>query len=197
MGRGKRIVDVNIAEPGQKGGKLRIVGFLAWMKTGVFHENNGTLSRFLFADRIVVPIGGDEIHRPAKHAGKGRDDGLQRHFRHDLAFRAIEMRQQHDGGRLVRRFTDGRDNTLDTGEVADFTRFDRHVEIDADDGAFPREVEIVHGADGGHQRFRRKAAGSSPAMTTIVTSFAGLTREFAAIPFISSSSLPLWRRLQA
>ena len=99
------------------------------------------------ADAVV-----DEADRPADDLRHRRRDRRQRHFRHALALRPLEMGEQRHLGAPVGKLADGRRDALDAGRVGD-----RAVLRPARSGrragarACPEVAGVVERAEGGHE----------------------------------------------
>ena len=136
VGGGERVVDEDVGEFGEFGGKGGVVLFLAGVEAGVFQ------------------------HRDI--AGGQAFDHLrgQRHLSDALALRTVEM-AEHDHPRpLVRQLADGGRQAFDPGEISDPPVPDGHIEVGAHENAFAGNVEPVEGTDGHDQRLPSSAAVS-------------------------------------
>ena len=125
-------------------GELRIVVLLALVEAGVLQEHDAAVAELrhrrlrLRPDAIV-----DEADRPPDHIGDRRRDRLQRHFRHALSLRPLEMREQRHLGALVRQRLDGRRHALDPRRVGHRAVLHRHVQIDAQKHALSLQIAGV------------------------------------------------------
>ena len=151
----KRVVDEDVAQPGQRPGHRRIVLFLARVEARVLeqqdvsgrHVRDGLLG--LFPDAV-----GGEMNPAVEMRLQRLRDRRQREFRVRRALRAPEMRQQDHLGALVRQFDDRRRDAFDPCHVGDLAVLHRHVEIDPQEHALSREVvNIVEGPEAVHRIF--------------------------------------------
>ncbi len=112
----------------------------------VFH--GGDRRNGLLADAI-----GSESNLPADETCECGSDRLQRHRRHDLAARAIKVRQHNDARTLIGELDDRRSLALDAQRVRDLAVLHRNIEVRAHQQALSLHVlfvQIVKRAVGGH-----------------------------------------------
>jgi len=69
------------------------------------------------------------------------------------------MRQQDHLAALVGEFVDGRRNFVDAGCVGDFAVLHRHVQVHAQQHAFPFNVGVIEAAEGRHRSARSGYGG--------------------------------------
>src|SRR4029077_13056339 len=75
-------------------------------------------------------------------------NGPEAELRSDLSLRATQMAGENDCRALVDRVFDGGQRCANTCVVFNHAVFDRHVEVDADERAFPSQIEVANGRFG-------------------------------------------------
>ena len=103
MGAGEGVVDVDVAELGERLGEGRVVLFLALVEAQVLQH--GDVARLharndAFGGRADA-VGG-ELHRAAEQGGKGFGDRLEGEGRLGPALGAAEVRDDDDLGAALR-----------------------------------------------------------------------------------------------
>ena len=112
MRGGERVVDVDVAELGERRDKGRIVLFFFFVEARIFQTKNVAVlhRRDGFLGDVADAVVG-KADRPAENVGELLRDGFERVFR-IAAFRASEMREQDHLAALVGDFGDGRRDAL-------------------------------------------------------------------------------------
>jgi hypothetical protein len=140
----ERIVDEDIAEARDLLGEIRVVGFLALVEARVLQKND--IAVFQLRDGIFRHIADAifrERHGLAEFFRQRRGDRFQRHLRHDLSLRAVEMRQHDHPRAFVGQFLDRRRLPLDARGIGDLAILHRHIEVRAHQHTFAFDVEVV------------------------------------------------------
>ena len=141
----ERVVDIEIGEAGESIGEGGVVRLLVRVEAQVLQQHDiarrerGHGRLHLLADTVR-----DEADRAAtERPGERRGKGPERHGLDPLALRPAEMRGD-DHPRAARRefFERGR-HPVDPRGVADGARPHRHVEVDADEDALARDLDVV------------------------------------------------------
>ena len=141
------VVDVNVAEPGERGDEIRIVLHLAGVEAGILQAQNvarlhGVDGRFGdFADAIL-----GESDRPSNDARRRGGDPLER-ILWIATFRPAEVREQDDLAAAVGDLPDRRRRALDARRVRQFAVIHRHVKIDAHEHTLALHVGVVEAAE--------------------------------------------------
>jgi hypothetical protein len=146
--RGERIVDVEIGQFGEFRRERRIVGLLALVEARVFQHHDVAVAQRGdggLRDRSDTILG--EGDGAAEHLGHGGGDRAQRHARHDLAFRPVEVAAHDHPRALAGQFGDRRQHALDARQVGDAPVAHRHVQIDAQQNPFARNREAIQRTD--------------------------------------------------
>src|SRR5256886_2638329 len=141
----ERIVDIKLAEGGQLPGKGRVVFGFAGIEADILQHHNLAVA-----------------HRPHSGLDRGTDAVLQVAHRPshelaeplrqrrgpvgvvDLAVGAAEMRDQDHARTALDQVLDRRERLADAGIVDDAAILDRDVEVDADQHALARDVEVAN-----------------------------------------------------
>ena len=149
---GEGIIDVDVAEPGQRRGETGIIGFLAGLETRVLQQQHiaaghvGDSSGGVVTNQIINEIDGiaDQVSERLRHR-------LQRQARDAAALGTAEMGQQdHFRTGLAQEF-DRRQRRLQAGIVGDDAILHRHIEIDAHQHALAGDVSVLNTADRRHE----------------------------------------------
>ena len=141
------VVDVDVAELGERRDKRRIVLFFFLVEARVLQTKNvAVLHRGdgFFGDVADAVVG--KADRPAENMREFMRDGFERVFR-IAAFRASEMREQDHLAALAGDFGDGRRDALEPRRVGDLAVFHRHVEIDAHENALSLHIGLIESAE--------------------------------------------------
>ena len=149
MRRGKRVVDIDIAERGERLREIRIVRLLAGVEAQVFEERDLARAR---APRRRARASGP-MQSSAKVTGRppsarlsGGTSGRSEHAGSPPSGRPkcdITTNSRALGDQLL----DGRRQPLDPGRVGDLAVLDRHVEIGAQQHPLAGDVEIVEDSE--------------------------------------------------
>ncbi len=148
MGGGEGVIDVDVAELGELVDMGRIVLLLALMEAGVLEQKHVAVLHL--GDRVVGCLAdavGRKGDRPLDDVGDRRGDGLQRIGFVRAALRPAEMREQNDLAALVGDFRDRRRDAFDARRIGHAAVLRRHVEIDAQEHAFARDIGVVERAE--------------------------------------------------
>ncbi len=148
------VIDIDVAEPREPGGKGGIVLFFALVEAGILQAQNvaGLHRRDGFFGDVADAIVG-KCDRPADDARDRGDDRLQRFLR-IAAFRPAVMRQQDHLAAAVGDFDNGRRVAFDARYVRHLAVLHRHVEVDAHEHALALYVGVVESAKAhGEQKF--------------------------------------------
>ena len=142
----ERVVHVAVGERGERLSELRIVFFFFGVKAQVLEEHDFRSARLVrVGDRALCFAAdaiGREQHGLADKLRQPIRDRPQAHLGIWLAFRPAQMAREHDRAPVIERVLNRRQRLADPRVVADATRFEGHVEIDADEDALALEVEI-------------------------------------------------------
>src|SRR5262245_60585064 len=131
MRGGKRVVDPDVAELGERSDEVWVVFLLAFVKARVFQtENVAGLHGGDRRLRLLANTTLGECDRATDHLRDGGCNRLERLLR-IRPFGPAQMRDQDDLATLVGNLGDGRLYALDAGEVGDPAVLHRHVEVDA------------------------------------------------------------------
>ncbi len=152
MRRREGVVDIEIPQPGERGGEIRVVRLLAGMEAQVLQERH--LARAEIGERRLG-LGanadpGEDDPAAGQPLGQGCDQQRERQRRHPRALRPAQVRDQNDPGAAARQLLDGRHAARDPGRVADPAAGQGHVEIDPDQDASAAHVQLVQGLEGAH-----------------------------------------------
>jgi len=146
MGRPERVVDVDIGVGGQSRGERRVVLLLLGVKAEVLEKQRLTWPEAL--DGIFrADTEGVAGHRDvaAHEAAQDLADRPQAQAVLDLSVRSTEMARQDDLGALGQEGVDRRDRRTDPRVVGDLAVGERDVEVDTDEDALARGVEVANG----------------------------------------------------
>ena len=148
MGGGEGVVDIEVAELGELFDKGRIVLFLALMEAGVFQQQHVAVVHFgdCVGGRLADAVGA-EGDRALDDVRDRSGDGLERIGLVRAALGPAEMREKNDLAALVGDLRDGRRDALDARRIGHPAVFGRHVEVDAQEDAFSRDIGVVEGAE--------------------------------------------------
>ena len=154
--RGERVVDEDVGQLRQGGGEGRVVLFLLGMEAGVLqHQHIARAPCARPPARPAMPMQSSAKRTAlAQHLAQSRGHRRQRHLRHALALRAIEMAADDDLRALADQFADGRRQPLDPRQVGDLAVADRHIEVGPQQHALAGDVEVVECAEGHGDRLR-------------------------------------------
>ncbi len=133
----ERVIDEHVAQRSVGFAQFQIVFLLAFVDTHVLqhHDIARVQSRFVFAPVVQY------FHVFAQQAAQMRGNGRNVVFGVKLAFgRAAQVGHHDDGRAVVHAVFNGRNRGADTGVVADFAVFERHVHIGADEDGFALHV---------------------------------------------------------
>ena len=159
------VVDIDVAELGERSDEGRIVLFFLLVEAGVLEQQHvAVLHRRDRGLRYGADAIGGEPDRPAESSATRRGDRPQRIGRVGPALGAAEMGEQNDLAALVGDLADRRQHALDARCVADFAVFHGNVEVDAQQDAFALDVGGVEGAEwSGHGCVSLDEAKTMPA----------------------------------
>src|SRR5256714_6857318 len=139
------IVDIELAEGGQLPGKGRVVLRFAGIEADILQHHNLAVAHRSHCglDRgtdAVLQVGHGASHELAEPLRQRRGPvGVV-----DLAVGAAEMGDQDHAGTALEQVLDGRERLADAGVVDDAAILDRDVEVDADQHALARDVEVAN-----------------------------------------------------
>ncbi len=156
MRRGKGVIDINLAELGQRLGEVGRICFLARVEAQIFEERHrsglegGDNPPRRFADAVFGERDPTAAERPPQRG----DHRAQRQFRVGPALRPAEMRHDDDRGTVAEQRLDGRGQAFDPGRVGDLAVLDRDVEIGAQQHPLAAHIDIVEGQESGHVLLR-------------------------------------------
>ena len=143
MRRAEGVVDVQIGQRGQRGGKIGTVFGLPGIETQVFQQNDVAAlhAGHVFGHLVAAAIG-DEFHRmlqQLRQPHRHRAQGILT-VRHTL--RPPQMRHQDHSRAVLQQIADRRQGGDDTGIVLDHALLERHIEIHAHDHGFVFDVNV-------------------------------------------------------
>ena len=151
VSRGKGVIDIEIAEPGQRRCKSRVIGFLAGLKTGVLQQQNIAIAHIGDGGSSIIPDQViDKINGLAEQVSERLRHRLQRQTGDAATLGATEMRQQDYFRAGFAQEINGRQGRLQTGIVGDDPILHRHVEIDAHEHALAGQFSVLDTADRRH-----------------------------------------------
>ena len=137
MGGAERVVDEHVAQGGIGFAQFQIVFLLAFVDAHVLQHDDIACVQGGFVFTPVVQY----FHVFAQQAAQVRGNGGDIVFGVELAFgRAAQVGHHDNGCAVVQAVFDGRERGADTGVVADFAVFERHVHIGADEDGFALHV---------------------------------------------------------
>ena len=148
----ERVVDEDVAEFGDLLREGRIVLLFAGMEARVLQKKDIAVlqlrdGRFRdVADAIVR-----ERDRTPNGLRQRRRDRLQRHGRHDLALRPVEVGQHDHARALFRQLADRGRLAVDAQRVGDLAVLHRHVQVGADEDALSLHVQVIECAECRHE----------------------------------------------
>ena len=133
---GKSVVDVKIAELGQRGGEGHVVGFLALVEAQILQHQHVTVfqRRDRFLGRGPDAVLGEGDRAAAQRFAQRRRDGTQRQ-RRVTSLGPAEMRHHDDARALLRQLAQGRRQTVEARRVGHLAVGHGHVQIGAHDDA--------------------------------------------------------------
>jgi len=140
----ERVVDIDVAKLGECADEIGIVLFFARVKARVLQQQHIAILQFgdgFFCHRPDA-IGG-ERHRAAEHDSHGQRDRLQRHRRHRLAARPVEMREQHHARAGIGKLLHRRGLAFDARRIGDLAVLHRNVEVQPHQDSFALYVRQV------------------------------------------------------
>jgi hypothetical protein len=145
--RRERIVDPDIAEPGQFGHESRIVLLFFLVEAGIFQTKDVAVlhrANSLFGGFTDAILG--KGHRPPEHLRQCSGNGFQRVLG-VAPLGPAEMGQQDHLAALVGQLDDPGRYAFEPGGVGDAAVFHGHVEIDAQQHALALHVDVIEGAE--------------------------------------------------
>ncbi len=159
MGGREGIVDIDVAQFGERIDEFGIVLFLALMKPRIFekqiiaiaHRGNGGFGGG--ADAVVGE--GDLL---AQFLFEFHDDGAQRKFLVAAIFGPAEMGQHDDLGALLRKLLQVRQNAIHAGRIRYLAAFHGHIQVDAHKHPFAGDLRIVKSGKRSQRRGSRHAS---------------------------------------
>ena len=145
------VIDIGPAKRGQRGGKGRVVLFLALVKAGVFQQCH--IARFQIRDdplgRAADAIIGKGHLLPQRRLQCGQHH-LQAHAVHTLALGTIEMGQQDGNAALGLNILDGGYDLFDPRGVGHPAILDRDVHVNTGQHGLPVQFHIIDRLECGH-----------------------------------------------
>jgi hypothetical protein len=165
MRGGEGVVNVNVADPGERGREVRIVRLLTGVETGVLQEDYGAIAepaymRFTSLRRMQSsrnPTGRSTTSATAGAIGASDISGTRLPFGRSKCASSATRAPRSDSSRIV-----GRD-PLDAGRVRHPAISDRHIQIDPKQHALAPEVAgIVKRAECGAMPLLRSSSPSRP-----------------------------------
>ena len=165
MRGGKGVVDIQVADRGDRLDQRWIVALFAAMKTRIFQNGDVAVAHHLYAvDRRFTLAIGNELHLAPQHLGQRARDLAERIFGVLLALGAAEMRQDQHLGATIGQLQHRRHGRAQAGVVGHRAVLHRHVQIFAHQhplaGNVPHVVEGLKGL--GHACSPVNALGRSP-----------------------------------
>ena len=137
MGGAERVIDEHVAQGGVGFAQLQIVFLLAFVDAHVLQHDDiaSVQGRFVFTPVVQY------FYVFAQQAAQMRGNGRDIVFGMEFAFgRAAQVGHHNNGRTVVQAVFDGRERGADTGVVADFAVFERHVHIGADEDGFTLNI---------------------------------------------------------
>ena len=144
VGGAEGVVDVEVGEPGQRVGQLRIVLGLARLEADVLEQQHvaraqpGGHRLDLLADhrRRLLHLGAEQL-------GQALADRPHRERRVDLALRPAEVGDEDQRGAALAQQLDRRQRRADPRVVGDPAAVERHVEVDPDQHPLAGDVGVA------------------------------------------------------
>ncbi len=161
------VVDIDIAEFGQRGGEAGVVRLLARVEAQVLQQRDPALRQAGDgrARRPADAVPGEADRRAAERRRQRPRQRRQRHRGVAPPPRPAEMREDRDARAPVPQRAEGGDGAFDPRRVRDGAAAHRRVEVEAQQHAPPGGIEVVEGPEGGHggvPRGSRRAVSSTP-----------------------------------
>ena len=148
----ERVVDEDVAEFGDLLHEGGIVLLLAGMEARVLQQQD--VSVLQLRDRGFRDIA-DAILRKGDRAPhrfrQRRGDGLERHRRHDLALRPVEMGEHDHPRALLGQLADGRRLAVDAQRVGHPSVRHGDVQVGADEDALSLNVQVIERPECRHE----------------------------------------------
>ena len=148
----ERVVDEDVAKFCDLLREDRIVLLFAGMEARVLQKKDIAILELRdgrFRDVADAIIG--ECHLTPNSFGERLRNRLQRHGRHDLALRPVEMGQHDHPRALFRKLADGGRLAVDAQRVADLAILHWHVQVGADEDALSLHVQVIECAECRHE----------------------------------------------
>ena len=176
MGAAEGVVYVEVAERGELGGELGIIGLLLGMEAQVLQQQGLAgleLARHLQRDVAdAVRRKCDvlrEIEDLFEQQAQTRHQWAQTHRLHWLALGPAEVRAQDDLGLVAKSVLQGGKGLADAGVIGDEAVLQGDVEVDADEHALVGQIQVTNRKLRHRNRISRFACRGN----TIVVSFHG------------------------
>jgi hypothetical protein len=143
VGGAERVVDVQVAEPGELAGQALVVRLLAGQEARVLQHEHLTVAQVLGGLQGLVGVGRlAEVDPGAgQQFGEAALHGLERVLGVGRALGPAEVREQHHARAVLDQVPQGGQRGLDAGVVGDLASVvERHVEVDAHERAPAAEL---------------------------------------------------------
>ena len=144
MGGRKGVVDIKIAEIGQRARETRIVCLLARMEAQILQQRHLARAKppHRRAGGLADAIRGEDHVLATKRPAQRRRERRKRQSGRAPAPGPAEMRHHHHRGAPGTEFPDGRNQPVDPGRVAYRAIAQRHVEIGAQQDPLAGDIEV-------------------------------------------------------
>src|SRR5579864_5312388 len=146
MRRSKRIVYIQVAERGEGCGELWLVLLFFGMKPKILEQDEAGARLMHAANRLTHLVAHaifDEPHRTSEESRQSVGDRPEAHLTIRLPFRAPQMAGDDRGAAVFNRVTNRGQGFANARVVADHAGLQRNVEVNPDEEAFARDVEIA------------------------------------------------------
>src|SRR5689334_5018648 len=145
MGGPERVIDIDVAERGERFAKRLVVLLFAIVEAKIFKQHD--VAGLHLGDEIFYGRA-DTVRRKdhflAEKAAQPFGNRSQAEFGIELAFRAAKVRTEDGFAAVVDDAVDGGKSRTDAGVVGDLQRIvQRYVEIGADDDPLAREGHVI------------------------------------------------------
>jgi hypothetical protein len=137
------VVHVDIAQPCHFSRQCLVVLLFALVETAIFEQHDLARLEVLVPRAAVHPVTNQRYLTP-EELRQPSGDGSERIGLAELPLGGpTEVRGHHHRSAAIERIADRRDRSADARVVGDRASLDRHVEVDADEDAAAREVEVL------------------------------------------------------
>ena len=161
--RAKGVVDVEVAQTGERAGKLLVVGFFFGMEAQVLQQQDLVVSESehhlldFFSDAI-----GGKADRSFQQLVQPLDHRPQAQLRFPLPLGTAQMRGQDDAGALLARVLQGGQGSADARIVSHLSIPQGNVEVHPDEQPAAGQLQVADGELGHERKRTRRARNAGP-----------------------------------